>query len=67
VTVHFANEAYDQGPIIAQRALVVEEGWTVDELEAHIHEIEHDLYPDTLQLIAEGRVTVRPDRTVAIS
>jgi phosphoribosylglycinamide formyltransferase-1 len=67
VTVHFANEAYDQGPIIAQRALVVEEGWTVDVLEAHIHEIEHDLYPDTLQLIAEGRVTVRPDRTVAIS
>jgi phosphoribosylglycinamide formyltransferase-1 len=67
VTVHFANEAYDQGPIIAQRALVVEEGWTVDELEAHIHEIEHDLYPDTIQLIAEGRVTVRPDRTVAIS
>ena len=67
VTVHFANEAYDQGPIIAQRALVVEEGWSVDELEAHIHEIEHDLYPDTIQLIAEGRVTVRPDRTVAIS
>lgn len=67
VTVHFANEVYDQGPIIAQRALAVEEGWTVDELEAHIHEIEHDLYPDVLQLIAEGRVSVRPDRTVAIA
>ena len=67
VTVHFANEVYDQGPIIAQRALAVEEGWTVDELEAHIHEIEHDLYPDVLQLIAEGRVSVRPDRTVSIS
>ena len=67
VTVHFANEVYDQGPIIAQRALAVEEGWTVDELEAHIHEIEHDLYPDTLQLIAEGRVSVGPDRRVTIA
>ena len=27
VTVHFANEVYDNGPIIAQRALAVEEGW----------------------------------------
>jgi phosphoribosylglycinamide formyltransferase-1 len=58
VTVHFADDKYDCGPIIAQRALPVEEDWTVDELEAHIHEIEHELYPDTLQLLAEGRVTV---------
>lgn len=43
VTVHFANADYDAGPIIAQRALPVEEGWSVDELEAHIHEIEHEL------------------------
>lgn len=66
VTVHFANADYDAGPIIAQRALPVEEGWTVDELEAHIHEIEHELYPDTIQLIAEGRVHVQPDGRVRI-
>ena len=57
VTVHFADDKYDCGPIIAQRALTVEEGWDVDELEEHIHEIEHELYPDTIQLLAEGRVT----------
>ena len=67
VTVHFADDKYDCGPIIAQQALAVEEGWTVDELEAHIHEIEHVLYPDTIQLLAEGRVTVRENGTVAIS
>lgn len=66
VTVHFANELYDAGPIIAQQALVVEEGWSVDELEAHIHEVEHDLYPRTLQLLAEGRVTVRDNLTVEV-
>lgn len=58
VTVHVADGRYDCGPIIAQRALAVEEGWTVDELEEHIHAIEHELYPDVIQLLAEGRVRV---------
>ena len=66
VTVHFADDKYDCGPIIAQQALKVEEGWTVDELEEHIHAIEHVLYPDTIQLLAEGRVHVRDNGTVEI-
>ena len=67
VTVHFADDRYDCGPIIAQQALVVEEGWSVDELEEHIHAIEHVLYPATIQLLAEGRVRVRENGTVEIS
>jgi phosphoribosylglycinamide formyltransferase-1 len=66
VTVHFADNRYDCGPIIAQRALPVEEGWTVDELEAHIHEIEHQLYPDVIELLAEDRVHVGEDGKVSI-
>lgn len=66
VTVHFANEEYDKGPIIAQRALSVEEGWDVDTLEAHIHEIEHELYPEVIGWLADGRVHVRENNTVAI-
>ena len=66
VTVHSADNRYDCGPIIAQRALPVEEGWTVDELEAHIHEIEHQLYPDVIELLAEGRVHVGEDGKVRI-
>ena len=58
VTVHFADDKYDCGPIIAQRPVAVGEGWTIDELEAHIHEVEHELYPDVIQLLAEGRVHV---------
>jgi phosphoribosylglycinamide formyltransferase-1 len=38
----------------------------VDELEEHIHEIEHVLYPDTIQLLAEGRVHVRENGTVDV-
>ena len=66
VTVHLANAAYVMGPIIAQRALAVEEGWDVETLEEHIHAIEHVLYPDVVQLLADGRVHVRKDLTVEV-
>lgn len=67
VTVHFANAEYDKGPIIAQRAIVVAEGDTVDALEAKIHAVEHELYPETLALIARGRVSVGEDRKVHVA
>lgn len=67
VTVHLANEDYDKGPIIAQRPVVVEEGDTIDDLEARIHATEHVLYPEVLRIIAEGRMTVGEDRKVSIS
>ena len=66
VTVHFANEVYDCGPIIAQRALPIEEEWDVDTLESHIHDIEHVLYPEAVQMLADGRVHVLADGKVAI-
>lgn len=66
VTVHFANAVYDQGPIIAQEPVRVEEGWSEDELERAIHAVEHRLYPEVVRLLAAGRVRVRPDLTVEI-
>ena len=67
ITVHFANEDYDKGPIVAQRAVEVREDDTLDALEARIHEVEHVLYPEVLRLVAEGRVTVGEDRKVHIA
>lgn len=58
VTVHFANEVFDEGPIIAQEAVPVLEDDTVETLEARIHEVEHRLLPAVLAAIAEGRVSV---------
>lgn len=66
VTVHFANAAYDQGPIIAQEPVRVEEGMSVEDLESAIHAVEHRLYPEVVQLLSEGRVRVREDLTVAV-
>ena len=67
ITVHFANEDYDKGPIVAQRAVEVREDDTLDDLEARIHEVEHVLYPEVLRLVAEGRVTVGEDRKVHLA
>lgn len=66
VTVHFANAEYDKGPIVAQRAVEIAEDDTLDSLEEKIHAVEHVLYPEALQMIAEGRVTVGDDRKVRI-
>ena len=67
VTVHFANEDYDKGPIVAQRVVEVREDDTQESLEARIHEVEHELYPQVIRLIAEGRVSVGEDGRVHIA
>lgn len=58
VTVHFATEELDAGPILAQEAVVIAEDDTAETLEAKIHEAEHRLYPAALQLLAEDRVEI---------
>lgn len=66
VTVHLANEEYDKGPIVAQEPVRIEEGMTLDELEAAIHAVEHVLYPRVIRQIAEGRMSIDDDRHVHI-
>ena len=56
VTVHFVDEGVDTGPIIMQEPVAVEDGDTVETLAARIHEVEHRLLPETIRLIAAGKV-----------
>jgi phosphoribosylglycinamide formyltransferase-1 len=65
VTVHFADQAFDHGPIIAQEAVEIRDDDTLETLEARIHVVEHRLYPEVLAALAEGRVTVE-GRTVRV-
>jgi len=62
VTVHIANEIFDEGPIIAQRAVPVLQDDNHDSLAQRIHAVEHELYPEVLQLVAEGRISVSSGR-----
>ncbi|MGN6663111.1 MAG: phosphoribosylglycinamide formyltransferase [Solirubrobacterales bacterium] len=68
VTVHFVDEGVDTGPVIVQRELPVPAGVGRAELEAAVHAVEHELYPEAIRMIARGRVRIdRSDpRTVAI-
>ena len=61
-TVHFVNEGMDQGPIIGQRAVRVEEHDTEESLSARILEEEHRLYPEALKILAEGRFRIEGRR-----
>ncbi|MGE3622472.1 MAG: phosphoribosylglycinamide formyltransferase [Bdellovibrionales bacterium] len=57
-TVHFVRADVDHGPIIAQAAVPVEPGDTEETLAARVLKEEHRIYPQTLRMIAEGRVNV---------
>ena len=56
VTVHLVDERVDHGPILAQEAIPVETGETVESLESRIHEIEHRLYWQTLSNLFNGKI-----------
>ena len=58
-TVHFVDEIYDHGPIIAQETVPVFSDDTPETLAARVLEVEHRLLPDAIELISSGRVSVR--------
>jgi phosphoribosylglycinamide formyltransferase 1 len=68
VTVHFVDEGIDTGPVILQRRVPVPGGRERQVLEAAVHAVEHELYPEAIRMIAEGRVRIDPSdpRKVAI-
>lgn len=57
-TVHFADNQYDHGPVILQRAVPVLDDDTPDSLAARVFEAECEAYPEALRLLAEGRVKI---------
>jgi phosphoribosylglycinamide formyltransferase-1 len=57
VTVHFVDEGADTGPIILQEAVEIKYNDTVDSLRERIHEVEHRLMPQAIELIAAGKVS----------
>jgi len=58
VTVHFVDEGMDSGPIILQEAFELPYHRDIEAVETRVHEIEHELLPRAVRLIAAGRVQV---------
>lgn len=57
-TIHFVDEIYDHGPIIAQRTVPVYSDDTPESLAARVLEVEHRLLPDAIELIASESVSI---------
>lgn len=66
-TVHFVNEGMDEGPIIDQKAVYVEDGDTPEILQQRVMEqAEWILLPAAIDDIANGRIAVTEDKVVRI-
>jgi folate-dependent phosphoribosylglycinamide formyltransferase PurN len=63
-TVHFVTPEMDGGPIIAQAAVPVLVGDSEDDLTARVLKAEHQLYPQALKLVAQGKARMEGGRTV---
>lgn len=61
-TVHLVDTEYDTGPVVLQEAVPVLQDDTAHTLAARVLQVEHRLYPQALQLFAEGRVRVEGRR-----
>jgi phosphoribosylglycinamide formyltransferase-1 len=67
VTIHVVDEDVDHGPILAQEAVRVREDDDEQSLRARIQEVEHRLYPETVNLLIAGHIHVRGRRALRSS
>ena len=51
VTIHYVDQGMDTGPIIAQRAIPIHKGESIESLHRKIQQVEHDLYPSIIEQI----------------
>ena len=64
-TVHFADNEYDHGPIVMQKAVPVLDDDTPATLASRVFAAECEAYPEAIRLFAAGRLTII-DRRVRI-
>ena len=59
VTAHFVDEQLDHGPIVLQGAVPVKKKDTEKTLHQRIHRLEHQLYPQAIQWVLDGKVKMK--------
>ncbi len=64
-TVHFVDEEYDHGPILAQQAVIVLPDDTAETLAARVQNIEKTLYFGALRTVTKGKFKI-VDRKVTL-
>ncbi len=61
-TVHFVDKGVDTGPIIIQAVVPVYDDDTVEDLKERILAEEHRIYPQAIELYAQGRLEIKGRR-----
>lgn len=62
ITIHFANENYDEGPIVFQHEVPILPDDTLGDLEERIHAAEHEWYPRVVDAIVMNTTAELPQR-----
>ncbi len=57
-TVHFADNIFDNGPIIVQKAVPVFDTDTPEDVQKRVFEQEKEAYPEAINLYAAGRLKI---------
>ncbi|KAG0436326.1 hypothetical protein HPB47_018011 [Ixodes persulcatus] len=60
-TVHYVAPEVDAGAIIAQGATTVELDDTEETLSERVKLVEHRIFPEAMEMVAQGKVMLRPD------
>ena len=58
-SVHFVTPKLDDGPVIMQGRIAVHPHESADELKQRVHRIEHQIYPNVVQLLCHQRISYR--------
>lgn len=51
ITIHFVNEHYDEGEVIFQKSIGVDDCKTAEEIATKVHALEHEFYPKVIEQV----------------
>ena len=66
-TVHFVTEGMDEGPVVGQAVVPVLTDDTADSLAARVLTVEHQIYPQSLRLVAEEKVRMEGGKAMSLA
>lgn len=52
-TVHWVTEAYDEGQVISQRSIDIEDGEGAEQVEERVKRLEKELLPETIEMLSK--------------
>jgi phosphoribosylglycinamide formyltransferase-1 len=51
ITIHFVNEHYDEGEVIFQKSIGVDDCTTAEEIATKVRALEHEFYPKVIEQV----------------